>query len=30
MEFIGGFIGFSQDNNTFNLKPELGWIIKEA
>lgn len=27
MEFWAGFMGLSQDPQTFNLKPEIGWAI---
>lgn len=27
MEFWAGFMGLKQDDQTFNLKPEIGWAI---
>lgn len=30
MEFIGGLIGVSQCQETFTLRPEIGWAIREA
>jgi len=29
MEMAGGFVGFSQDPDSFALHPEIGWIIRE-
>lgn len=29
LELWAGFIGLKQDNNTFSLKPEIGWMIKK-
>ncbi|OHT16298.1 uncharacterized protein TRFO_13310 [Tritrichomonas foetus] len=28
-EMYGGFIGLRQDPETFNLKPEIGWVIAQ-
>lgn len=30
MEFIGGFMGVSQDPTTLTLRPEIGWAIRNA
>jgi hypothetical protein len=30
MEFIGGLIGVYQDPQTLCLRPEIGWVIREA
>lgn len=30
MEFIGGLIGVSQCPDTFTLRPEIGWAVREA
>jgi hypothetical protein len=30
MEFLGGFVGVSQDKDTLALKPEIGWAVREA
>jgi hypothetical protein len=30
MEFIGGLIGIHQDPQTLCLRPEVGWVIREA
>jgi hypothetical protein len=30
MEFLGGFVGVSQDKDTLAVKPEIGWAIREA
>ena len=27
MEFAGGFMGVSQDSETFTVRPELGWAV---
>ena len=29
MSFLAGFIGIRQDKNTMNLRPEIGWMVKE-
>ena len=29
MEFLAGFIGTRQDKKSMNLKPEIGWVVKE-
>lgn len=29
-EFLGGFVGLSQDPNTLSLRPALGWAVREA
>lgn len=29
-EFIGGFVGIKQDNETMALTPKIGWAIREA
>jgi len=30
MEFLGGFVGISQDSQTLALRPEIGWAVLEA
>jgi hypothetical protein len=30
MEFLGGFVGLSQDKDTLTVKPEIGWAVREA
>ncbi len=30
MNFIGGFVGVSQDENSLALKPEIGWAIQDT
>jgi hypothetical protein len=30
MEFIAGLIGVSQDQKSLCLRPEIGWVIREA
>jgi hypothetical protein len=30
MEFLGGFVGVSQDKETLAVKPEIGWAVREA
>jgi hypothetical protein len=30
MEFLGGFVGVSQDKGTLTVKPEIGWAVREA
>ena len=30
MEFLGGFVGVSQDRETLAVKPEIGWAVREA
>jgi hypothetical protein len=30
MEFLGGFVGVSQDKDTLAVKPEIGWAVREA
>lgn len=29
MEFLSGFIGIKQDKNSFMLRPEIGWLVKD-
>jgi hypothetical protein len=29
MEFLGGFVGVSQDPQTLCLRPEIGWAVRE-
>lgn len=29
MEFLGGFVGVQQDADTFALRPEIGWAVRE-
>ena len=29
MEFLGGFVGVSQEQATWALRPEIGWVIRE-
>jgi hypothetical protein len=30
MEFLGGFIGVTQDPETLALRPEIGWAVREG
>jgi hypothetical protein len=30
MEFVGGFVGVSQDKESLAVKPEIGWAVREA
>jgi hypothetical protein len=30
MEFLGGFVGVSQDKDTLTVKPEIGWAVRET
>ena len=30
MEFLGGFVGVAQDQETLTLRPEIGWTVREA
>ncbi len=30
MEFLGGFVGIKQDTKDMTLRPEIGWIVREA
>ena len=30
MEFLGGFVGIAQDQETLALRPEIGWAVREA
>ncbi len=30
MEFLGGFVGVTQDQKTLTLRPEIGWAVREA
>ncbi len=30
MEFLGGFVGVSQNKYTLAVKPEIGWAVREA
>ena len=30
MEFLGVFVGVAQDQETFALRPEIGWVVREA
>jgi hypothetical protein len=30
MEFLGGFVGVNQNAATLTLRPELGWVVREA
>jgi hypothetical protein len=30
MEFLGGFVGVSQDKKSLAVKPEIGWAVREA
>jgi hypothetical protein len=30
MEFLGGFVGVAQDEETLALRPEIGWAVREA
>lgn len=29
MEFLGGFVGVSQDRETLRLRPEIGWAVRD-
>ncbi len=30
MEFLGGFVGVAQNPESLNLRPEIGWAVREA
>ncbi|MHC5537141.1 DUF4419 domain-containing protein [Singulisphaera rosea] len=30
MEFLGGFVGVAQDQETMALRPEIGWAVREV
>jgi hypothetical protein len=30
MEFLGGFVGVAQDQQTLAVRPEIGWAVVEA
>jgi hypothetical protein len=30
MEFLGGFVGVAQDQETLTLRPEIGWAVRQA
>jgi uncharacterized protein DUF4419 len=30
MEFLGGFVGVAQDQETLALRPEIGWAVREV
>ena len=30
MEFLGGFVGVAQDQETLGLRPEIGWAVRET
>jgi hypothetical protein len=30
MEFLGGFVGVAQDEETLTLRPEIGWAVRET
>ncbi|WP_437841812.1 DUF4419 domain-containing protein [Sorangium sp. So ce1153] len=30
MEFLGGFVGIAQDEDTLALRPAIGWAVREA
>jgi hypothetical protein len=30
MEFLGGFVGVSQDKDSLAVQPEIGWAVREA
>jgi hypothetical protein len=30
MEFLGGFVGVAQDSGTLDLRPEIGWAVRDA
>jgi Domain of unknown function (DUF4419) len=30
MEFLGGFVGIAQDSKSLCLRPEIGWMVREA
>ena len=30
MEFLGGFVGLSQDPETLAIRPAIGWAVRDA
>jgi hypothetical protein len=30
MEFLGGFVGVAQNRKTLDLRPEIGWAVRET
>jgi len=30
MEFLGGFVGVAQDQESLTLRPEIGWVVRES
>jgi len=30
MEFLAGFVGVKQDKETLELRPEIGWAIRDT
>ena len=30
MEFLAGFTGFTQDKDSLQLRPKIGWAVREA
>ena len=30
MEFVAGFVGYSQDPATLSLRPKIGWGVVES
>lgn len=30
MELLAGFVGFTQDNETLELRPKIGWAVRDA
>jgi hypothetical protein len=30
MEFLGGFVGVTEDRDTLTVKPKIGWAVREA
>lgn len=30
MEFLGGFVGYTQDPDTYALRPALGWAVRDT
>ncbi len=30
MQFLGGFVGVAQDQETLALRPEIGWVVRES
>jgi hypothetical protein len=30
MEFLAGFVGFTQEADSLRLRPKIGWAVREA